>query len=172
MFRRAANAFSVGPQAATTTRTHDTTLNLFGGKKDGAGGKEGGPGFMDQMAMFKKAQEMASKKQKLDEELQKENYEGTSADGKVVATLQFIPVKNPMDPNPDYEASKFTFDDDYWASASPEELSKAVTESLTDGINKTNLKVAEKYAVLQKDLMEALGGAGGAGGAPPAVPPS
>ena len=124
---------------------------------------------MDQMAMFKKAQEMATKKQKLDEELQQENYEGTGADGKVVASLQFIPVKNPMDPNPDYEATKFTFDDDFWASASPEELSKAVTESLTDGIEKTNLKVAEKYAVLQKDLMEALGGAGGA---PPAVPPA
>lgn len=101
----AANAFSVGPQNSATTsssRTSDTSLNLFGGKKEGAaGGKEGGPGFMDQMAMFKKAQEMATKKQKLDEELQQENYEGTGADGQVVASLAFIPVKNPMDPNPD-----------------------------------------------------------------------
>ena len=94
----AANAFSVGPQ--TSTSRTSTSLNLFGGKKE-AGGGDKGPGFMDQMAMFKKAQEMASKKQKLDEELQKEQFFGEGADGKVKATLKFMPVKNPMDPNPD-----------------------------------------------------------------------
>ena len=157
----AANAFSVGTQTSVSSisRTTSTTvLNLFGGKKEGNDASITGPGFMDQMAMFKKAQEMAQKKQKLDEELQKEEFSGQAADGKVKAMLKFVPVKNPMDPNPDYEATKFEFDDDFYASASPEELSKAVTDALIDGIASTNQKVAEKYAVLQQDLMEAMGG--------------
>ena len=150
-----ANAFTVAPQNGRIA----TSLNLFGGKKEG--GEKRGGGFMDQMAMFKKAQEMASKKQKLDAELQAETFMGEGADGKVKVSFKFIPVKNPMDPNPDYEATKFDFDSDWYEGASPEEISEAVTESLKDGITKTNQKVAEKYAVLQTDLMEALGGAKG-----------
>ena len=147
----AANAFTVAPQNGRTA----TSLNLFGGKKEG--GDKKGPGFMDQMAMFKKAQEMASKKQKLDAELQQEVFTGEGADGKVVVSLKFVPVKNPMDPNPDYEPTGFDFDSEWYDAASPEDISAAVTESLKDGITKTNNKVAEKYAVLQTDLMEALG---------------
>jgi DNA-binding protein YbaB len=146
-----ANAFT-----ASTCRTAQSTsaLNLFGTKKE-SGDK--GPGFLDQMAMFKKAQEMASKKQKLDEELKQETFEGLSSNGKVKASFKFVPVKNPMDPNPDYDAISFEFDDDFFQSASPEELSTAVTESIKDGIAKTNIAVAQKYAVLQADLMDALG---------------
>ena len=156
----AANAFSVSNNAAATTtssgRSRTTTsLNLFGGKKEG--GENKAPGFMDQMQMFKKAQEMASKKQKLDEELQKETFEGLGAEGKVKATYKFVPVKNPMDPNPDYDPVNFEFDDDFFESASPEKLSAAVEDSIKDAIIKTNARVAEKYAVLQTDLMEALG---------------
>lgn len=158
----ATNAFSVAPQNGRTATA--TSLNLFGGKKEGDDKK--GPGFMDQMAMFKKAQEMASKKQKLDAELQQEVFTGQDADGKVTVSLQFVPVKNPMDPNPDYEASGFEFDNDWWEGASPEDISAAVTESLLAGITNCNTKVAEKYAVLQTDLMEALGQQGGEG-APP-----
>ena len=147
----AANAFTVAPQNGRTA----TSLNLFGGKKEG-GDKKGG-GFMDQMAMFKKAQEMATKKQKLDAELQQEVFTGEAADGKVVVSLKFIPVKNPMDPNPDYEPTGFEFDNDWYEAASPEDISAAVTECLKDGITKTNEKVAEKYSVLQADMMEAMG---------------
>ncbi|CAB9524278.1 expressed unknown protein [Seminavis robusta] len=148
----AANAFA--PNSCRTTQSSTTALNLFGAKKEGG---EKGPGLMDQMAMFKKAQEMASKKQKLDAELQKENFGGESSNGKVKSSLKFVPVKNPMDPNPDYEATGFEFDDEFFESATPDELSAAITESLMNGIAKTNQAVAEKYAVLQKDLVEALG---------------
>jgi hypothetical protein len=103
---------------------------------------------------------MAQKKQKLDAELQQEVFIGEAADGKVKVSLKFVPVKNPMDPNPDYDPAGFEFDDAWYEAASPEEISAAATECLIDGIRKTNLKVAEKYAVLQTDLMEALGGGG------------
>jgi hypothetical protein len=148
----ATQAFTVGP---TISATSSTSLNLFGGKKEG--GENKGPGFMDQMAMFKKAQEMAGKKQKLDEELAQMTFEGKSSDGKVKASFKFVPIKNPMDPNPDYDASKFEFDDEFWSSSSPDEIAAAVQEAIKDGINNTNVAVAEKYAVLQSDLMEALG---------------
>jgi YbaB/EbfC DNA-binding family len=149
-----ANAFTATTLDCCRTAQSSTALNLFGTKKE-SGDK--GPGFMDQMAMFKKAQEMASKKQKLDEELKLETFEGVSSNGKVKASFKFVPVKNPMDPNPDYDAISFDFDDEFFQSASPEELSAAVTESIADGIAKTNVAVAQKYAVLQADLIDALG---------------
>ena len=139
-----------------------TSLNLFG-----AGNKEGdkkAPGMMDQLAMFKKAQEMAQKKQKLDEELKQMTFEGTAADGKVKASFKYVPVTNPMDPNPDYEATNFEFDDEFYESASPEEIAESVKVAIVDGIKNTNTAVAEKYSVLQGDLMEAFG----QGGQPPA----
>lgn len=113
---------------------------------------------MDQMAMFKKAQEMAQKKNKLDEELAKENFIGEGADGKVKGTFKFVPTKNPMDPNPDYEAASFEFDDAWFESATPEELSTAVKEAINSGIEKTNQAVMETYQALQGDLMSAFGG--------------
>jgi DNA-binding protein YbaB len=147
-----ANAFA--PQLATTQ--HSTQLNLFGG----GGGKDSGgkkpPGMMDQMAMFKKAQELAKKKNDLDKELSETEYVGESADGKVKATFKFVPVKNPMDPNPDYEAQKFDFDEEWFEGSSPEEISSAVKEAIEDGIKSTNDAVAEKYQTLQGDLMGAL----------------
>ena len=149
----AVSAFST--QRPTQT---STALNLFG-KGGGSGGDKKGPGMMDQLAMFKKAQEMAQKKAKIDEELKKMDFSGTAADGKVVASFKYVPVQNPIDPNPDYEAVEFKFDNEFYESASPEEISAAVKESILNGIEETNKIVAEKYAVLQESLMEALGSA-------------
>jgi hypothetical protein len=156
------NAFApLLTQKSTTT----TALNLFGGaKKDG---KEKPPGMMDQLAMFKKAQEMASKKNKLDEELSKEIFEGNSADGKVKGTFKFVPIKNPMDPNPDYEAISFEFDEEWYEAASPDDLSAGVKESVLAGIEATNMAVTEKYKALQGDLMAAFGEMAGEAEAPP-----
>ena len=112
--------------------------------------------MMDQLAMFKKAQEMSSKKKKLDEELSKETFVGESANGKVKGNFKFVPIMNPLDPNPDYEAKSFEFDDEFFESSTPEELSESVKECVLSGIEKTNVAVAEKYAVLQSDLMEAF----------------
>lgn len=135
-------------------------LNLFGGgNKDG---DKKGPGMMDQLAMFKKAQEMATKKKKMDEDLQKMSFEGVSTDGKVKGIFKFVAITNPMDPNPDYEAVSFDFDDAYFEAASPAELAASAKSAIESGIEKTNMAVAEKYATLQADLMEALGGARGA----------
>lgn len=147
------NAF-LSPSPSSSTKT---TLNLFGG-----GGKDSGapkqPGMMDQLAMFKKAQEIATKKRKLDEDLQKMVFEASSTNGNVKVTMKYIPVTNPMDPNPEYESTKFDFDDDYFASATTEDLSKDVKDAIMKGIETVNQNVAEKYASLQSDLMEALGG--------------
>jgi len=150
-----ASAFTVQQSVSSSSAT---SLNLFGG-----GNKEGekkGPGMMDQLAMFKKAQEMAQKKQKLDEELKQMTFEGTAADGKVKATFKYVPVSNPMDPNPDYEATLFEFDDDFYESSSPEKIAESIKAAVVDGITNTNTAVAEKYAVLQGDLMEAFGQGG------------
>lgn len=151
----------------TTTTTTSTSLNLFGGgKKDGGGAKKG-PGMMDQLAMFKKAQEMAQKKNKLDQELAKMDFEGTAEDGKVIVKFKFIPTSNPMEPNPEYEAQSFEFDDAWYESASPEELSTAVQDAIKAGIEATNQAAAEKYQALQGDLLDAFGGKGN-----PAAPES
>jgi hypothetical protein len=153
---------------STSSVRHSSQLHLFGGgggsKKDG---EKKGPGMMDQLAMFKKAQEMAQKKKKLDDELAAMEFTGTAADGKVTGTFKFIPITNPMDPNPDYEATRFDFDDEWYASASPEDLSVAVKECIEKGIEQTNEAVTKKYETLQGDLMEAFGGAAGGSGAPP-----
>lgn len=143
-------------QLSTSSASSPSSLHLFGG---GDKKTNSGPGMMDQLAMFKKAQEMAQKKKKLDDELTQMDFKGSSPDGKVTGTFKYVPISNPMDPNPDYEAVKFDFDDAFFASASPSELAAAVKEAIKDGIDKTNLAVAEKYQTLQADLMEAFGGA-------------
>jgi DNA-binding protein YbaB len=153
-----AEAFTASSSFGTRT-TSTTSLNLFGGNKDGGDKK---PGMMDQLAMFKKAQEMAQKKQKLDQELQKMEFGGASPDGNVKVTFKFVPVSNPMDPNPDYEATAFDFNKEWFESASPEEISSTVKAAINDGVEKTNLAVAQKYSVLQEDLMAAFGGAAAA----------
>jgi DNA-binding protein YbaB len=133
-------------------------LNLFGSGNKGGDAKGAGAGMMDQLAMFKKAQEMASKKKEMDAELAMMSFEGIGADGKVKAAFKYVPNTNPMDPNPDYDAQSFEFDDDFFESSSPEDIAAAVKEAILNGIETTNTAVAEKYAVLQKDLMEAFGG--------------
>jgi hypothetical protein len=150
----AVSAFTANLPTTVSSTSTSTSLNLFG-----AGGAKGEkkPGMMDQLSMFKKAQEMAQKKAKLDEELTQMNFEGLGAEGKVKASFKYVPISNPMDPNPDYEAIKFEFDDAYFESATPEELSAAVKECVLNGIENTNTAVAEKYAVLQSDLMAAFG---------------
>jgi DNA-binding protein YbaB len=145
-----ASAFAPIP----TPTQQSTRLNLFGGGK--SGGEKKGPGMMDQLAMFKKAQELATKKNKLDQELATMEFAGTGADGKVKAAFKFVPVTNPMDPNPDYEAVSFDFDEEWYEAASPEELSAAVKEAIDSGIEDTNKAVQEKYQVLQGDLMGAF----------------
>merc|ERR1719437_335273 len=88
---------------------------------------------MDQLAMFKKAQEMAKKKQQLDKELASESFEGVAADGKVKAICKFVPSKNPMDPQPDYQAAGFDFDEEWYESATPDDLSAAIKEAIMNG---------------------------------------
>ncbi|MGK3750791.1 MAG: hypothetical protein ACI8RD_003091 [Bacillariaceae sp.] len=149
-----ANAFAPALQRSSSASTASSQLNLFGGGNKGgdAAAKGPGGGMMDQLAMFKKAQEMASKKQKLDEELAKEKYFGTAADGKVTVECKFSPSKNPMDPQPDYDAVGFDFDEEWYDSVTPEELSAAVKEAVIDGIEKTNVVVGEKYKILGEEL--------------------
>jgi hypothetical protein len=146
------------PSKGTTTE-----LYLFGGggkDKAAGGGGGGGPNMMDQLAMFKKAQEIATKKKKLDEELTKETFVGTSSDGSnVKVSMKYVPVQNPMDPNPEYESIQFTFDDGYYNNVSTDDLAQDIQDAIMNGIENTNKMVAEKYKALESDLREALGGA-------------
>lgn len=146
------NAFSPRQMEVRTSTT--SQLNLFGGGGGGGGGEKKGPGMMDQLAMFKKAQEMAQKKKEIDEELKKMAFEGSDPDGKVKGTFKYVPVANPMDPNPDYEAVSFEFDDEFFDSASSEDLSTAIKAAIESGIESTNRALGEKYAVLQQELMD------------------
>jgi DNA-binding protein YbaB len=157
-----ANAFAPvasHPKSTISTFTSQQ-LHLFGGgNKGGDGGAKKGPGMMDQLSMFKRAAEMAQKKQKLDTELAAETFEGVGADGKVKALCKFVPSKNPMDPQPEFETTSFEFDDKWYENATPEELSAAVMEALKDGTEKTSLAMAEKYKALEEDLKAVMGSA-------------
>lgn len=115
--------------------------------------------MMDQLAMFKKAQEMATKKKKMDEELQKINFEGLSANGKVKGTFKFMPILNPLDPAPDYDAVSFEFDDTFFEASTPAEIAAATKSAIENGLENINTAVAEKYATLQADLMATFGAA-------------
>lgn len=150
------SASAFAPSATATAST--TALHLFGGGGDKDGEKKG-PGMMDQLAMFKKAQEIATKKKKIDEDLKAQTYEGESEGGKVKGTFKYVPVANPMDPNPEYEAVGFEFDDDFFESASPEDLSAACKETISNAIGAINLAVAKAYQPLNEDLMGVMGGA-------------
>jgi DNA-binding protein YbaB len=135
-------------------------LHLFGGgaKKDG---EKKGPGMLDQLAMLKKAQEMAQKKNKLDQELAAVDFKGSSSNGKVQTVFKYIPSKNPMDPTPEYDPISFEFDNEWYESASTEDLSDAVKESIMDAIATVNKGVEEKYMVLKGDIQETFGALGG-----------
>lgn len=162
LFLAQASAFApatINTPTRQSTSTSSSALHLFGGGDKKKEGDAKAPGMMDQLAMFKKAQEMAQKKKKLDDELTQLDFKGSSPDGTVTGTFKYVPISNPMDPNPDYEAVKFEFDDAFFESATPQELAAAVKAAIIDGIEKTNLAVAEKYQTLQADLMEAFGGA-------------
>lgn len=145
-------AFSVSPLSPHIRI--NSSLYLFGGKKkDGA---KKGPGMMDQLAMFKKAQEMTKKKKKLDEELASMKFEGSGAAGKVKASFKYIPSPHPMDPNPGYLPVGFTFDDEFYQTSSPDQIATGIKESIMSGIEMMNNATIEKYAVLQKDLMDSM----------------
>mmetsp|Transcript_7119 Transcript_7119/g.17863 ORF Transcript_7119/g.17863 Transcript_7119/m.17863 type:complete len:166 (+) Transcript_7119:125-622(+) len=146
-----ASAFAPNPTTIASSSAA-TTLNLFGGGSQEGGEKKLGGGMMDQLAMFKKAQEMAKKKNQLDDELAAENFTGKSADGQVTVSCSFSPSKNPMDPQPDYQATKFDFDADWFEGASPEDIGAAVKEALMDGIEVTNEAVKQKYSLLEEDI--------------------
>jgi len=53
------SAFGFTSVKAPSSFKADTSLHLFGGKKEG-----GGPSAMDKVAMFQKAQQVASKREK------------------------------------------------------------------------------------------------------------
>jgi len=145
-----ANAFA--PALQISSSISSSQLDLFGGgNKDGESKGPGG-GMMNQLAMFKKAQEMAQKKQTLDQDLAKEIFKGSAADGKVIVDCKFSPSKNPMDPQPDYDAVAFDFDEEWYNSVTPEDLGTAVKEALLDGIEQTNAAVSEKYKILGEEL--------------------
>lgn len=159
------SAFS--PQLVSTQHSPSSSkLHLFGGGAKNKDGEKKGPGMMDQLAMLKKAQEMAQKKNKLDQELAAMDFVGASTDGKVKATVKYIPSKNPMDPTPDYDPTSFEFDDEWFESASTEDLSNAVKEAIADGMNNVNKGVEEKYESLKADIA-GLAGAFGAAPEPP-----
>lgn len=149
----AATAFSPTPMNAKST----TALNLFGGKKEG--GEKAGPmgGMMDQLAMFKKAQEIATKKKEIEEELKLLDFEASSENEKVSVTMKYIPSANPMDPQPDFEVTKFDFDDEWFESAAPEQLSSSIGEAYRAGIKATMLGSEEKFKVLAEDLQAMMG---------------
>lgn len=116
--------------------------------------------MMDQLAMFKKAQEVAQKKAALDKELAAEDFTGTAAEGKVTAHFQYVPIKNPMDPNPDYELTKLEVDDGFFEEASPEDLSSAIKAAYEDGVDACNKAVMKKYETLTAELGQVFGEAG------------
>lgn len=113
--------------------------------------------MMDQLAMFKRAQEVAQKKAALDKELQAEDFSGSAADGKVTASFKYIPIKNPMDPNPDYELVDLKLDDAFFEESSPEDLSAAIQEAYTNGVEECNKAVMEKYQSLTSELSDVFG---------------
>lgn len=143
-------------------RTFSTSLDLFGGKKDG-GDKAAGPmgGMMDQLAMFKKAQEIAQKKKQLDDEIAKMEIIGSAADGKIKVTVQYIPAQMPTNPSPSYDATKIDIDDAYFESVSPNDLGTALVDAIRDGETAATKVVAEKYQSLDKELSSILGGLSG-----------
>jgi DNA-binding protein YbaB len=149
-----------GVPRPTITRTTATRLHLFGGanKPAAAGGAAKEPGMMERLAMIQKAQQMAQKKKKLDEELAKDSFQGSAADGKVTITIKFIPPTSPMDPSPDYAATGVDVDDEYFAATSASDLSMAFKQAYAQGIATTNQAIADKYKVLQEDMMAAMQG--------------
>eukprot|EP00558_Chaetoceros_sp_UNC1202_P007228 CAMPEP_0197247488 /NCGR_PEP_ID=MMETSP1429-20130617/29226_1 /TAXON_ID=49237 /ORGANISM="Chaetoceros sp., Strain UNC1202" /LENGTH=173 /DNA_ID=CAMNT_0042708405 /DNA_START=69 /DNA_END=590 /DNA_ORIENTATION=- len=143
-----------------------TSLNLFGGKKEG--GEGGGMGgMMDQLAMFKKAQEIAKKKADLDKDIAAMDIIGSAADGKIKVTVQYVPAQLPVNPSPGYDTTSIDIDEEYLAGVSSEDLSAALVDALRDGETSATKIVAEKYQSLDKELSGIM--AGMQGGQAPAA---
>jgi DNA-binding protein YbaB len=148
----AVSAFS----PAVTTPSRTTSLDLFGGKKEG--GQKGGMGsMMDQLAMFKKAQEIAQKKQVIENELKQITFSGKSSNDKVTSNVKYIPSTNPMDPQPEFEVQGFEFDDSWFEGASPEDISTACLEAYKEAVKATVKGSEEKFKVLAEDLQAMIG---------------
>lgn len=163
----ASDAGAFAPRNAPPPRLTVTTLNLFGGKKtsgDGITNQGAGKGVLDQLAMFKRMSEVAALKKKVDDELAAESFEGTAADGKVTVVCKFVPPTSPIDPQPEYEVASVSFDDEWYESASPEDIVEAVKAGIANGTEKTNARATEKYNSLAGAL-QALSG-------PPPPPPA
>lgn len=143
-----------------TTRT-STSLNLFGGKKEGGDGGGMG-GMMDQLAMFKKAQEIAKKKQDLDKKIAEMEIIGSAADGNIKVTVQYVPAQLPANPSPGYDAVAIDIDETYLGDVSSEDLSAALVEALRNGEESATKVVAEKYQSLEAEMSDILGGMGAA----------
>jgi DNA-binding protein YbaB len=153
-----ASAFAPSHNARTTS----TSLNLFGGKKEGGGDGGGGMGgMMDQLAMFKKAQEIAKKKQDLDQQIAEMEIIGSAADGNIKVTVQYVPAQMPANPSPGYDAVAIDIDEAYLNDVSSEDLSTSLVEALRNGEESATKVVAEKYQSLDKELSGMLGGMAG-----------
>ncbi len=155
-----ANAFA----PALNARTTSTSLNLFGGKKEGGDGGGMG-GMMDQLAMFKKAQEIAKKKQDLDKQIADMEIIGSAADGNIKVTVQYVPAQLPANPSPGYDAVAIDIDEEYLNEVSCEDLGLALVDALRNGEESATKVVAEKYQSLDKELSGMLGGMTGGAGA-------
>lgn len=152
-----AAAFAPSPIACRSDASA-TALNLFGGKKEGGDNKGAMGGMMDQLAMFKKAQEIATKKQAIEKELQLLTFDGKSSNEKVTVSMKYMPSLNPMDPQPEFEVQGFTFDDEWYAGASPDDIAAAATEAYRSGVQATMLGSEEKFKVLAEDLKAMMAG--------------
>ena len=146
------SAFSTTSFVVNSSSKYDTSLNLFGGKKEGG---DKGPGMMDQLAMLKKAQEVASKKMALDKELAKIEHVGEAADGKVTIAVKYVPPP-PMQ-QPSYEPASCNIDEEYLSSASNEDISAAVSEAIKDGYQKATVATAAKMQELTVELGKMMG---------------
>jgi len=145
------STLAFAPQMISNTCTSTkSSLNLFGGKKDGAKDGGGGPGggMMDQLAMFKKAQEIAQQKNKLDDELRGMDIIGTAAEGKIKVTIKYSPAKMPASPSPGYDAIDVNIDEEYLNEVSSEVLSEDLVLALRDGETRATEVVTEKASRL------------------------
>ena len=146
------SAFNSMPFSVSSAAQSTTSLNLFGGKKEGG---DKGPGMMDQLAMLKKAQEVASKKMALDKELAQMDHVGEAADGKVSITVKYVPPP-PMQ-QPSYEPTACNIDEEYLEAVSSADLSAAVKEAISEAYKKATVTTAEKMAGLTAELGKIMG---------------
>jgi len=131
-----------------------SSLNLFGGKKEGSKESSSGPGggMGNMMEQFKKAQEIGKRTQEMQKELEAMEVVGMDSGGgvKCVVTGQNKPLR-------------VEFGDGVLEGGA-EAVSKAVSEALIDAHAKGTEISAKKMMVLYQELGLPVGGAGGEGG--------